>query len=393
MKKLLIMLILFTVSSYTWAGTISCDAGMDETYVAWPTVDPVWEMCFLKPSDSSSIDGSSLEIRNVHFNGYMVFERAHMPMLFAQYQGGLCYRDWKDDDSDFIEAKGGTGVGGVENPTDPAITTCDASTDTVQPVGSCPFGLDGYTAGDCFSGVQVEKYDTYMVLTTNHAAAWYKYSSRFIFHEDGRIQPRFGFGNSSGTNNGTTHWHHGYWRMNFDIDGTDNDQVFIIDNNGETLQNTEFSDLRETQGSPTAPQWMVKDSVTGRGYRIEPGASGVSQAGDVNDYEVPTDPSGAGHHEVDVMATKYKVVGGFIEYSDTPSSNNLGECEMYEENLVGTPGNGESLVGEDVVFWYRSAVNDIAPVGMLCKTGGPTLHPVGNWGVVDPDVIFEHGFE
>ena len=111
MKKILILLMLLFVSSYSWAGgTVVCDAGMDEIYVGWPTVDPVWEMCYLKPSDSSSIDGSSLEIRQVHFNGYMVFERAHMPILFAQYQGGLCYRDWKDDDSAFIRASG------VENP-------------------------------------------------------------------------------------------------------------------------------------------------------------------------------------------------------------------------------------------------------------------------------------
>ena len=390
--KYILMVILFIYSAFSYADSPVCNPSMQEIYVGWPTENPVWEMCYLRPLNSSSIDGSSLEIRQVYFNGHQVFERAHMPMLFAQYTSGLCYRDWKDDDSPFIKASG------IENPSQAAITTCDISTSTTQPVGGCPFGLPGFTGNDCMTGVQVEKYDDHMVLTTNHAASWYKYSSRFIFHADGRIQPRFGFGNSSGTNNSITHWHHGYWRLNFDIDGADNDQVFIVNNSIESLQNEEFAGYRGVHGTRNDPNWVVKDSVTGRGYRIEPGSGGVSQQGGIDDYAVPTNPSGAGHHNVDVMASKYKVLNNsVIEYSDTPNSNNLGVCEIFDENLVGDPldpGNlPESMIGEDVVFWYRTAVHDIAPAGMLCKTGGPTLYPVGDWSLSPVDLIFINGFE
>ncbi len=390
--KYLILIFTCLVSSHVSAavGPSICDTNINETYVGWPTVDPVWEMCYLSPGQSSASRGSSLEVRNVYFNELLVLERAHVPILFAQYTSGLCYRDWKDDNAEFLRADV------VENPTRPAITTCDVSTSATDSngVGFCPFDLpQGGQAGnpvDCITGVQVEKYSDRMVLTTNHAASWYKYSVRYIFHADGRIQPRFGFGNRNGTQNSTTHWHHAYWRLNFDIDGINDDQVFIADSSGETLQTTEFADFREiTSGQPNDPNvftdevtWVIKDSVSGRGYRVVAGGGGDSQKGEIDDYAVPADPSGVGFHEVDVMATKYKLNNGVPEYADQPD-NSLFDCQLEEENLVGDvndPGNlPESLVGENLVFWYRTAVNDIAPDGMLCKTGGPTLHPVGDW--------------
>ncbi len=372
-----------------WAASPSCSQA-GENYVGWPTVDPVWEMCYLNVADSSAEDGSSLEIRNIHFNGFLALERIHVPMLFASYETSTCYRDWKNTNSEFLQADQ------VENPSRAAITTCDASTEPNEVVNNCPFndpngsGQVGNSA-DCITGVQVEKYDDHMVLTTNHSAAWYKYTARYIFHADGRIQPRFGFGNSSGNSNGINHWHTGYWRVNFDIDGPNNDEIYIDDGQASTLQVDEFSDWRHeqpVQGTPVPLRnrsWVVKDSVTGRGYRVVPDSEGDSQLGLVDEYALTADPSGRGFHMVDVMATKYKLVNGTLtEYSDTPGQNSLGNCSMDEGKLVGSsanPGVPESLVDENVVFWYRTAVWDKANQGMLCKTGGPTFYPVGNWGI------------
>ena len=177
--------------------------------------------------------------------------------------------------------------------------------------------------------------------------------------------------------------------MNFDIDGADNDEVFVVDDQGQSAQTTEFTDLREiTSGQPNDPNvytdevtWMVKDSVTGRGYQMVPGFTGSSQAGLVDDYEVDTTlPQQRDFHNTDVMVSNYKLINGTLpEYSDTPGSNSLGDCSMEEENIV----NGESLVGANgnPVFWYRTAVEDLSNQGMLCKTGGPTFYPVGNWGL------------
>ena len=357
-----------------------------ENYVGWPTVDPVWEMCYLPPSSSSATQGSSLEVRKIHFNGFLAMERIHVPMLFASYETSTCYRDWKNTNSDFLRADQ------VENPTRSAITTCDASTVNNQVVGDCPFndpngsGQIGNGA-DCFTGVQVEKYDDRLVLTTNHSAAWYKYTARYIFHADGRIQPRFGFGNSTGNSNNINHWHTGYWRMNFDIDGPDDDEIFIVEGGNEVLQNVEFSDLRHKNGLPLADlSWMVKDNITGRGYKVVPETEGDAQLGFVDEFALSANPSGRGFHMTDVMATRYKLINGTLtEYSDTPGQNSLSNCDMIESNLVGDENNPnnlpETLVDENLVFWYRTAVWDQATMGMLCKTGGPTLYPVGDWGL------------
>ena len=394
-KTSLVGMLLLACLTSAHAGTVTCD-GPGENYVAWPTADPLWEMCYLAPSESSAAQGSSLEIRKVHFNGFQVLERSHVPMLFANYASSTCYRDWKNTNSAFLQADQ------VENPTRKALTTCDVSVDEDIPVGNCPFqdvspGGSGNVgdAGDCITGVQVEKYADRLVLTTNHSAAWYKYSSRYIFYADGRFQPRFGFGNSNGTNASTTHWHHAYWRMNFDIDGADNDEVFIDDGSNQTVQTTEFTDFREiTSGQPNDPgtytdevTWLVKDSVTGRGYQMVPGFEGDSQLGFVDDYALGPDPGMDQYHNIDVMVSNYRLINGTLpEYSDTPGSNSLGDCSMEEENIV----NGESLTGVDgnPVFWYRTAVVDISNQGMLCKTGGPTFYPVGDWGLaIDPTAV------
>ena len=387
--KLVTAVLMLGLASVTWADSPVCNQP-GENYVGWPTVDPVWEMCYLKVSDSSAAQGSSLEIRKVHFNGYLAMERIHMPMLFASYETSTCYRDWKDAESDFLKANQ------VENPTQSAITTCDASTEPNEVVGDCPFndpngsGQIGNGA-DCVTGVQIEKYDDRMVLTTNHSAAWYKYTSRYIFHADGRIQPRFGFGNSTGNSNSINHWHTGYWRINFDIDGADDDEVFIGDAMGDVLQTEEFSDWRHDTSGPGEPvaltdkSWLVKDKNTGRGYRVVPETEGDAQQGKVDEFALTSDPSGRGFHNVDVMATRYKLINGSLtEYSDTPGQNSLSNCSMDEDQLVGqssAPGVPESMVDENPVFWYRTAVWDQANQGMLCKTGGPTLYPVGDWGL------------
>ncbi len=379
MRYILSVVLMFVSNQLLAGGSPSC-TGTGEVKVSWPTNNPIWELCYVAPVNSSAVDGSSLEIRDAYYNGFYVLERAHIPMLFANYTTATCYRDWKDTPSNFLQADK------VENPARPAITTCDVSSSENQVVGNCPFrdlstsdpsDFVGSSA-DCVSDVQVEKYSDRFVLTTNHSAAWYKYSSRYTFYLDGRIEPRFGFGNSTGTNSGLTHWHHAYYRINFDIDGPDNDEVFVKDN-PELL---EFVGFRNQATNAT---WRIIDNLTGRGYRVEATPEDYL----VNVNMPPFNPSN--YHNTDVMVTKYKLVSGLgiPEYSDTPGSNSLGNCSMNENALV----NGESLIGEDVVFWYRTAVTDLANTGMVCKFGGPVLVPVGDWKFAEYDNVHIDGFE
>lgn len=333
---------------------------------SWPVSFPVWEFCFLSPTNSSSTQGSSLELRDVYYHGRLVLKRAHSPILFAEYTTSICYRDWKNTNVSFLMPPP------VRNQVgDPGAfvirTSCDISNDPTIGYGTCPFAQSGVTAADCASGVSLEDRGTSLVVTTQHSAAWYQYSSRFFFYPDGSFEPEFGFGNSNGTNNGITHWHHNYWRLDFDIEGADND---VIEEN-DVVQPLEFATKRcngaTTPSCATERFWSVRDTVTGRGYKILPSAE---------DYATPTNQSGKNYHLIDVIGATY--IAG--EYGDQPD-NNLSDCTMAHNNLANAGDlDGAADTGTDVVMYYRSGVRDLTGVNsMICKKAGPVIVPIGDW--------------
>ena len=361
-------------------GTAMADSpdctGPNETKLSWPADEPVWEMCWLRPSHSAGPQGSGMELRDVHYRGISVLKTVHSPLLFAEYASSTCYRDWKDSNSSFVAEAGVRNQLGV-----PAVftatTSCDRSNQPSTSYGSCPFQLPGMTSANCFQGLAIEDMGDHVVLTTHYDAAWYAYTSRAVFYLDGAFDLRFGFGNFSNTSNSTTHWHHNYWRLDFDIDGPDDNVLSIND----VVQDVEFTSLRDQAGGPggTERTWEVRNSQTGRGYRIIPTAE---------DYATPTNESGRDFHMTDVIGTAY--VAG--EYGDL-ANNPLGACAMNHDNLA----NGQSLTGSngtgtDVVLYYRSAVKDTAGVdAMICKSAGPMFVPLGDWG--DSGTIFANDFE
>ncbi|MCU0756383.1 MAG: hypothetical protein MUE46_14870 [Xanthomonadales bacterium] len=362
-----------------------CIAAANETLLQWPVENPVWQMCWLRPSQSSGPRGSGLEVRNVFYRGKQVFKRAHAPMLFAEYRngaGGNCYRDWKDSNSPFLAnpaVQNQIGIG--EN----VITSCDRSTSPTQSFGNCPFALGspGPGGSTCFSGVAIQERGDRVTLTTQYVAGWYLYSMRWTFHLDGTIEPFFGLGNSNGTYNTVTHWHHNYWRFDFDIEGAGNDQLLL----DRGAQATEFTALH-------APGrvYGVRDSVTGRGYDILPGSATTPPG--AMDLVFPPNESGRNFHTVDVMGTAF----ANNEFGDNPNYS-LSDCGVNVAALV-TPS--VSINNTDVVLYYRGGVRDSAgdfPAGspvpadpMVCKSVGPRMVPVGDWSAGDEN-IFRNGFE
>lgn len=349
-----------------------------EVKISWPTVNPVWEFCYTAYQQSSGPRGSGLDLRNVHYMGRLVLKQAHAPLLFAEYTTGLCYRDWKDDPAQTLAPPAVQNV--VGSSANGAITSCDRSQSATQSYGTCPYGLS-VPGSSCFTGVAFENKGDHLLVTAQYDAAWYMYASRFAFYLDGAFDPEFGFGNSNGTNNDITHWHHNYWRMDFAIDGDANDRVL---ENG-AVQTTEFARLRcnpsTTPSCANERRWSVVDSVSGLGYELLPSS---------DDYITPTNEANSGNHLVDVMATVYQA----NQFGDV-STNNLSDCSMDEENLV----NGGDLDGDgsgtDVVLWYRVGVRDVR-IGstspptdvMICKKAGPAFRPIGNW-----QATFQNGFE
>jgi hypothetical protein len=368
------------------AGSPVCSAVAGETKVSWPSAAaPTWELCWLKPSLSSGPSGSGLELRNVYFRGVLVIKRAHAPMLFAEYRngsGGDCYRDWKDEDSSFLAEPGVRDILGTSINFS-ATTTCDVSNAPTASFGACRFQLPGRTTADCNGGgVAIENLPSGMGfrLTTQHAAAWYQYTARYEFFADGNIEAKFGFGNLNGTFNNVTHWHHNYWRFDFDIDGAGNDTI----NFGGSPISSEFAATRSAAGA-----YSVTDANAGFGYLISPGA---------NDDTFPANQSGRGFHLVDVIGSAYHA----DEYGDR-SDNNLGDCAMNAPAIA----NSENISKTDVVLYYRASVRDTTandwalPGGgfapqdsMVCKRVGPMLQLIGNFPIPAGDFrLFKDGME
>lgn len=375
------LLALAACSFGAYAGSPVCSSAANENKVSWPNAaNPVWEMCWLRPSNSSGPRGSGLELRNIHFRGVLIMKRAHSPMLFAEYKngaGGNCYRDWKDENSAILAEPAVRNVLGTSvNFT--ATTNCDVSNLPTTSYGACPFGQAGRTGTDCTAsgGVAIENLPggTGFKLTSQYTAGWYKYTARYTFTQDGNIDTQFGFGNSDGTFNNVTHWHHNYFRFDFDIGGAGNDQVLV----DGVLRSTEFSAVRQNRAT-----YEVRDALQGFGYAIAPGA---------NDDTFPANQSGRNMHTVDLIATSYKA----NEFADL-ATNNLSDCTMNAAALA----NNENIANTDVVMYYRASVrdttaNDTTGTGggfvpqdsMVCKRVGPALQLVGTFPIEAGDFLF-----
>src|SRR5262249_48346456 len=111
------------LSSSSLGATPTC-TGV-EHLMSWPTANPVWEFCWVQPSDSSGPNGSGLEIRNVYYNGHLVMKRGHIPILNVLYdpRGCGCFRDWLFSEVRF-QVDNVISPGYAE-PLTPPLTVCD----------------------------------------------------------------------------------------------------------------------------------------------------------------------------------------------------------------------------------------------------------------------------
>ena len=347
-----------------WAQPV---CGPNERLMSWPDENPVWQFCWLRPAQSSGTNGSGLEIRNVHYNGRLVLKRGHVPIINVQYGptgpcGGAndCYRDWMDLEQSYLSDNvcpppNGANCGYAE-PACPPITVCEE-----------PGGVD--VCGDppldctrtCFTGVSAEKQADRLIMTSQCRAGWYRYTMKWTFFDDGRIQPFFGF--SAVTDNcvNYAHTHHAYWRLDFDIDGPASDLVTEGPNPqpgppGRGRRPPLVVLRSEAMRVNRDPQltWSFIDAATKRGYRIVPGA----------EAELRADTFSIG----DLWLLNYRDT----EIDDTGQSGPA--CVVKIGNYL----NGESL-SDDVVAWYRTGAHHEAAHLDECHSVGPMLVPIGDW--------------
>lgn len=340
MKRLLLASALLAVCLLVWpeAATAQDCAGGCNTLL-WPAENPVWEFCWIPPRASSGTNGSGIEIRDVKYKGRSVLKRGHAPILNVEYDPGGCgcFRDWLDQE--------------VRFQADGVVNECFAQStpDEVQTV--CDVGGDGGDIGS-FSGVATEEYPDRLVLTSQNAAGWYRYTMQWIFYLDGRIQPQFGYSSVPDPCVQNTHNHHTYWRLDFDIEDSAHDYIVESSNLAEDL--VLDTETARTWGDPTDNvAWTVLDTQTGRGYQLTPGAS---------DYGMPVDD----FSQTDAFFTAFKP----LELDDQTF-----QCAIRLNGLV----NGEAINDTDVVMWYRGGSRHIGGELDECEIVGPTLTPVGDW--------------
>lgn len=311
--------------------------------VEWPAANPVWKLCWLPPDASSGPDGSGLELSHVFFKGRRVFWRLNMPVLNVLYDqpSGGCgptYRDWLNQ----LQAFDANNViqPGYAEPKTPPKTVCDAP---------------GADVGS-FEGVAVEKLADRLVLTSQTRAGWYRYINKMTFFSDGRMEPAFGFTAVEYPCVHQAHTHHGYWRMDIDVEGAANDSIrerrrFLFWTWWSTLR-TEATRLRTSNNSR---RWRVRDNASGRSVEIQPGPHDA----------VGGDPFGG----PDVWALLYKGA----EADDGGATGGANGDAQHITPFV----NGESIAGRDVVLWYR--VGHRHAGGASCTMVGPSLRLVGGW--------------
>jgi hypothetical protein len=318
--------------------------------IQYPAQNPVWEFCMLTPLNSSGPNGAGLEIFDAFYNGHQVFKRAHAPILNVLYAPGGCgcFRDWSDSEVRFeaITASG------------PASSSGGGYVDVVQPPRTvCEVGGSAGDLGS-FSGVAAERLADQLVLTTQFQAGWYRYTMRWMFHQNGSFSGWFGFAAVPAGCVSSDHTHHNYWRIDFDVDGAGSDSIERVPGGQppqgipQTRPGRQFNGMEATYVAGP-PDWRVRDTVTGRGFNLRPGPSIAVDSFSVSDY-------------------------WFLNYSPN-EIDDAGQpgpsCAIKISNFI----NSQPVSNTDVVFWIRGG--QFHEGGDLddCHTTWFSFEPIGNW--------------
>jgi hypothetical protein len=184
----------------------SSNANETTRFVQWGN----WTFVVVRPKDSEpkapNGRGGAVELRSVFFKGKKVLHQAHVPILTVKYNlaGRNCgpYRDWLDQESQFTAQSAGAGIGSPN----PARTILETESDQGN-----------------FNGVAIwQEWDSALnayrlVVASEMAATWYRYAQKWIFYDNGRLIPQFGFAAVQNRCTCINHTHHVYWRFDFDV--------------------------------------------------------------------------------------------------------------------------------------------------------------------------------
>jgi hypothetical protein len=317
----------------------------------WITVSQggteLWSFLAVRPAASSGLRGSGVELRYVNYRGKRVLYRAHVPILNVRYDKDACgpYRDWQNEEG-MIHADGADVAPGFRLCPTPAKTILDTGVDTGN-----------------FLGVAIYVQGQEVVLVSEMEAGWYRYVSEWRLAADGTIRPRFGFTAVTSSCVCNKHFHHCYWRFDFDIVSAGNNRVREY-NNPPILPSgnwhTKKFEIKRFRDPSRQRHWRVENSATGQGYDILPGPhDGVATSSPDWDF-----PRG------DLWVLRYHAneIDDGVNHTGPP-------CEAKLDAFV----NGEPVENQDVVIWYAAHfTHDVTaePPGEFGHVVGPTLKPI-----------------
>ncbi|MEO8649642.1 MAG: hypothetical protein ABI539_10800 [Acidobacteriota bacterium] len=289
-------------------------------------VNKLWEMTVTRPSASSGnpTERSGIELQDVKYKSKLMLKRAHVPLLNVQYSGDFCgpYRDWQWQEGSFVAPDAGSTelVPGIRVLADGQVAT--TALDTGNDTGN-------------FRGVAIYKQTTEngeeIVLVSEMNAGWYRYIMEWRFAPDGTVRPRYGFGGVDNACVCAVHFHHAYWRFDFDVVSSNN-RVYQVE------QGKKFLAPIRTEAK------ISRNYGTNRSILVQFGGGDEAVQVIPNLTDGVADQFGLG----DFWILKYQNSGGFPLEIDDP--NPPGDEIGYLDQWV----NGESIDNTDVVVWYAA---------------------------------------
>ena len=308
----------------------------------------LWTLNAIRPAASSGRRGSGVEVRYVAYKGKRVLFRGHVPILNVRYKNDACgpYRDWQNEEGTLV-APAGTDIGQT------GFRLCQGKAKTMLETGSD----QGNHLGTAIymDGAEV-------VLVAEMEAGWYRYVCEWRFHTNGTIKPRFGFSAVANSCVCNQHFHHAYWRLDFDIETAAHNAVEefnkpIFGPAGGNWSTLPF-ETRRSRHQIFQRKWRVRNLNSNAAYEIIPGSTdGVADA-----------EFGVG----DLWAVRYRskeLDDGVNDTTGTPA-----QLMAQLDKFV----TGESIADADVVVWYAGHFTHDFHDNAVGHIIGPTLKP-SNW--------------
>ena len=341
----------------------SCGSGTGVSRVTWKG----WDFCVTRMANTTpQPNGSGMEISQVHFKGRLFLKRANIPVLNVKYATGGCgcYRDWFDAERAFSCGPVDKWVDGSNKP-----GFCPGTTTGVQTVCDHP----GTDAGS-WTGVAAEDKGTHLKLTQQATAGWYRYIPVWEFYLNGTMRAGMDFAATTSSCVQSTHHHHAYWRMDFDVEGPLNDFVDYYYHDPASsswgtatriLTETHWIDSNGGGALPTAGRSHWRLGSVGSPMKVDVIRQAVDETATLDDA-----------YDDGITGDFPTFDGALLAYdanqmTDT-ASQGLSDCPIQ----LSSYDNDTDVDDADVVLWVHSGVRHVAEgtsTSHSCFSSGPKI--------------------